>query len=64
MLIFDDGQRQAGLIAGIRFVAMRAFHNIPAIVLAPWAGGSLMIDLLVPILAYIANVEIAGEPVK
>ncbi len=72
MAVVEDRGRVLGRVAGgngesaaARVVgAARAFHPLPAVVLAAGAGGGLEVDLLARALPHVGDVEIARLPVE
>src|SRR5262245_10778912 len=63
--VVDDRQRQtARVAAGARWVALRALHPVPAVVLAARARGRLKVDLLARTLPDVADVQVAGLAVE
>src|SRR3972149_12326112 len=64
MVVLEHRRHQAGLVARVGVGTVPSLHDPPPVVLAPGASRRLKVDLLVLILAYIGNVEVAGATVE
>jgi hypothetical protein len=65
VVVLGYGQCQPGLAApGAAAGALRAFHDVPAVVFTTLGTRRLNIDLLEPILADIRDIQVAGLPVE
>src|SRR5262249_29179378 len=63
--VLPDGQGQPARAAAPRArEAVPPLHAVPAVVLAAVAGGRLEVDLLVAVLADVADVQVAGAAVE